>query len=182
MTQTNDAPARISLVTLGVADLAAVTAFYRALGWPQVLPATEDVSFFRTAGSILSLYGLAALAADAGVEVGEAGGIGGVVEAVEVSEAQPVPEGLKLGRSLAINLASPAEVDAALAAAEVAGGRVVKPGQKVFWGGYSGYFADPEGNLWEVAHNPFWPLDERGLPVIPEAGTQAETQEEATED
>jgi catechol 2,3-dioxygenase-like lactoylglutathione lyase family enzyme len=157
MTQHSGAPARISLVTLGVADLVVATAFYRALGWSQVLPATEDVSFFRTAGALLSLYGLADLAADAGIE------------------AQPVPAGLKAGRSIAINLESPAEVDAALAAAEAAGGLVVKPGQKVFWGGYSGYFADPEGNLWEVAHNPFWPLDERGLPVIPEA-------EEAPED
>jgi catechol 2,3-dioxygenase-like lactoylglutathione lyase family enzyme len=151
MTHSSGAPARISLVTLGVADLAAATAFYRALGWSQVLPATEDVSFFRTAGALLSLYGLADLAADAGIE------------------AQPVPAGLKGGRSIAINVQSPEEVDAALAAAEAAGGQLVKPGQKVFWGGYSGYFADPEGNLWEVAHNPFWPLDERGLPVIPEA-------------
>ncbi|HEX4788484.1 MAG TPA: VOC family protein, partial [Actinospica sp.] len=76
---------------------------------------------------------------------------------------------IRSSRSLAINVASPPEVDAALAAAEVAGGRVVKPGQEVFWGGYSGYFADPEGNLWEVAHNPFWPLDECGLPVLPDA-------------
>jgi uncharacterized glyoxalase superfamily protein PhnB len=71
--------------------------------------------------------------------------------------------------SLAINVASPAEVDAALAKVAEVGGRVVKQAQKVFWGGYSGYFSDPEGNLWEVAHNPFWPLDERGLPVIPES-------------
>jgi catechol 2,3-dioxygenase-like lactoylglutathione lyase family enzyme len=157
MTQIDSAPARISLVTLAVADLEKTTAFYRALGWPQVLPATEDVSFFRTAGSILSLYGLADLAADLAADAG-----------VEPEPASGEP---KIGRALAVNVASPAEVDAALAAA-AAGGRVVKPGQKVFWGGYSGYFADPEGNLWEVAHNPFWPLDERGLPVIPE-GEQA---------
>jgi hypothetical protein len=69
--------------------------------------------------------------------------------------------------SLAINVASAAEVDAALAKVAEVGGRVVKQPQEVFWGGYSGYFADPEGNLWEVAHNPFWPLDDRGLPVIP---------------
>lgn len=151
MTQSDVPPARISLVTLGVADLAAATAFYRALGWPQVLPASEDVSFFRTAGALLSLYGLADLAADAGVE------------------PRPACAEVKADRSLAINVASPDEVDTALAAAEAAGGRLVKPGQKVFWGGYSGYFADPDGNLWEVAHNPFWPLDERGLPLIPEA-------------
>ena len=69
--------------------------------------------------------------------------------------------------SLAINVATAEEVDAALAKVAEVGGRVVKQAQKVFWGGYSGYFSDPEGNLWEVAHNPFWPLDERGLPVIP---------------
>lgn len=149
MTPNNAVPARISLVTLGVADLPKLTAFYSALGWPQVLPAADDVSFFRTAGALLALYGAADLAADAGIE------------------PQPVSGALKSGVTLAINLASPAEVDAALAHASAVGGCLVKPAQEVFWGGYSGYFADPEGNLWEVAHNPFWPLDERGLPVIP---------------
>jgi len=144
-------PARISLVTLGCTDLPALTAFYRAIGWPEVLPADEGVSFFRLAGSILSLFPTPDLAADATVPVEE-----------------PAAE-FRSSRSLAINVASPAEVDAALKVVAEAGGRVVKPGQKVFWGGYSGYFADPEGNLWEVAHNPFWPLDERGLPVIPES-------------
>lgn len=149
-------PARISLVTLGCADLPTLTAFYRALGWPQVTPADEEVSFFRLAGSILSLFPATELAADA-----------------TVPPEQP-SAGIRSGRSLAINLSTPQEVDAALAVAEAAGGRVVKPGQKVFWGGYSGYFADPEDNLWEVAHNPYWPLDERGLPVIPEAAADTE--------
>jgi hypothetical protein len=143
-------PARISLVTLGCTDLPALTAFYRALGWPEVTPADEGVSFFRLAGSILSLFPTTELAADATVP------------------AEQLPAGIHSSRSLAINVASPQEVDTALAAVAAAGGRVVKPGLKVFWGGYSGYFADPEGNLWEVAHNPFWPLDERGLPIIPE--------------
>lgn len=142
-------PPRISLVTLGCADLPALTAFYRALGWPQVTPADEGVSFFRLAGALLSLFPAGELAADATLPV-------------EQRTSQ-----VRSSLSLAINVASPEEVDAALEAAEAAGGRVVKPAQKVFWGGYSGYFADPEGNLWEVAHNPFWPLDERGLPVIP---------------
>ena len=143
-------PARISLVTLGCTDLPTLTAFYRALGWPQVTPADEGVSFFRLAGALLSLFPTTELAADATVPV-------------EQSTAE-----FRSLRSLAINVASPQEVETALAAVAAAGGRVVKPAQKVFWGGYSGYFADPEGNLWEVAHNPFWPLDERGLPVIPE--------------
>lgn len=150
--QTTGDFARISLVTIGVADLPKVTAFYTALGWPQVLPAADDVSFFRTAGSILALYGLADLAADAGVE----------------PRPEPLSAGVKPGIALAINLGSPAEVDGALGVVEAAGGRLVKPAQEAFWGGYSGYFADPEGNLWEVAHNPFWPLDERGLPAIPQ--------------
>lgn len=153
---TSPVPPRISLVTLGCADLPKLAAFYRALGWPEVNPADESVSFFRLAGSILSLYPAADLAADATVPV------------------QPSVE-FSPSRTLAINVASPAEVDAALNAVAEVGGRIVKRGQEVFWGGYSGYFADPEGNLWEVAHNPFWPLDERGLPVIPEpAATPAE--------
>ena len=64
-------------------------------------------------------------------------------------------------------MASADEVDGALAAAAAAGGTIAKPGQRAEWGGYSGYFADPDGHLWEVAHNPYWPLDERGLPVLP---------------
>lgn len=145
-------PARISLVTLGCTNLRALTEFYVKLGWPQVLPADENVSFFRLAGSILSLYPEADLAADAMVPI-------------ERAAAE-----FRTRHTLAVNVASPEEVDAALDHVAEIGGRVVKQGQSVFWGGYSGYFADPEGNLWEVAHNPFWPLDERGLPVIPEQG------------
>jgi len=147
---TSAVPARISLATLGCENLGKLTEFYAALGWPQVLPAEDGVSFFRLAGSILSLYPAADLAADAMV-------------AVERSATE-----FRTRHTLAINVASPEEVDAALAHVTEIGGRVVKVGQAAFWGGYSGYFADPEGNLWEVAHNPFWPLDERGLPVIPE--------------
>jgi catechol 2,3-dioxygenase-like lactoylglutathione lyase family enzyme len=145
-------PARISLVTLGCTDLKALREFYRGLGWPEVDPAEESVAFFRLAGSVLSLFPATELAADATVPV------------------EPDTAGFRSSRTLAVNVASPAEVEQVLAAVAAAGGRIVKPGQKVFWGGFSGYFADPEGNLWEVAHNPFWPLDERGLPVIPERG------------
>ena len=143
-------PARVSLVTLGCENLAKLTEFYVALGWPQVLPAEEGVSFFRMAGSILSLYPAADLAADAMVAVERTATV------------------FRTRHTLAINVASPEEVDAVLGYVAGVGGRVVKEGQATFWGGYSGYFADPEGNLWEVAHNPFWPLDERGLPAIPE--------------
>lgn len=146
MSVSSSPPPRISLVTLGVRDLARATAFYRALGWPQAGDPGEGVSFFRTAGALLSLFPSAELAKDAGVPA--------------------AGEGFR-HVSLAINVASPQEVDAALNAAVAAGGTLVKPGQQVFWGGYSGYFADPDGHLWEVAHNPFWPLDAAGLPTIP---------------
>jgi predicted lactoylglutathione lyase len=140
-------PARISLITLGVRDVRAATAFYRALGFePSPASVEGEVSFFRTAGAILAVWGRDALAADAN---------------------QSAPAGGFTGTALAINLGSPDEVDAALADAVAAGGSVPKPAHATDWGGYSGYFADPDGHLWEVAHNPFWPLDERGLPQLP---------------
>ena len=139
-------PARIALVTLGVSDLARSTAFYQELGWPLVAGSGEGVSFFRTAGALLSLFPYTELAADALVS-SDGDGFRRV--------------------SLAINLDSPAHVDAALAAATAAGAVLVKAPQEASWGGYSGYFADPDGHLWEVAHNPYWPLDESGLPILP---------------
>jgi hypothetical protein len=148
-------PARISLVTLGCENLAKLTEFYAALGWSQVVPAEQGVSFFRLAGSVLALFPAADLAADAMV-------------AVERTAAV-----FRTRHALAINVAAAEEVDAALAHVAEVGGRVVKLGHPASWGGYSGYFADPEGNLWEVAYNPFWPLDERGLPVIPEQAEPA---------
>lgn len=138
----------ISLVTLGVRDVPAATRFYRALGFELSAASVEgEVSFFRTEGSRLALYGSAALAADAHAPA-------------------DAPEGFR-GVALAMNLDSPAAVDAALAAAQAAGASLPKPAQATDWGGYSGYFADPDGHLWEVAHNPFWPLDAAGLPELP---------------
>jgi predicted lactoylglutathione lyase len=140
-------PARISLITLGVRDVRTSTAFYSALGFePSSASVEGEVSFFRTAGAILAVWGRDELAADAN---------------------QPAPATGPSGGAVAINLGSPAEVDAALADAVAAGGTVAKPATATEWGGYSGYFADPDGHLWEVAHNPFWPLDERGLPQLP---------------
>lgn len=141
-------PGRISLITLGVRDLASATRFYQAVGF-ALSPASVagEVSFFHTAGSILALWGSAALAADVGL-------------------AEPPADRFR-GVAMAINVETPAAVDAALADAEAAGGLVVKPAVAAEWGGYSGYFADPEGHVWEVAHNPHWPLDERGLPQLP---------------
>lgn len=127
---------RISMITLGVNDLPRMVTFYRdGLGFPQ-MESPPEVAFFTLAGCWLGLYGRAALAADAAVS----------------------PEGAGFpGFSFAHNVASEAEVDAVMALAARAGAEIVKPAQKVFWGGYAGYFRDPEGYLWEVAHNPlFW--------------------------
>lgn len=141
-------PARISLVTLGVRDVRAATGFYESLGFERSGASVEgEVSFFRTPGIVLALWSRDELAADARQPAG--------------------PPGRPTGVALAINVGSPAAVDAALAAAGDAGATVPKPGRATEWGGYSGYFADPDGHLWEVAHNPFWPLDERGLPQLP---------------
>ncbi|MGQ4878961.1 VOC family protein [Billgrantia sp. LNSP4103-1] len=125
---------RISMITLGVRDLAASIRFYEeGLGLPR-MESPPEVAFFTLNGTWLGLYGREALAEDAGVS----------------------PEGSGFtGVALAHNLASEAEVDELLEQAVAAGAKLVKPGQKVFWGGYSGYFADPDGYLWEVAHNPF---------------------------
>jgi predicted lactoylglutathione lyase len=144
-----DAPTAISLVTLGVRDVTAATAFYTALGFARSSASVEgDVTFLRTPGIVLALWSADELARDAGQPVG-------------------APHGFR-GVALARNLPSPAAVDAAMAAAERAGASVTKPPQQTEWGGYSGYFADPDGHLWELAHNPFWPLDERGLPQLPD--------------
>ena len=127
---------RISMITLGVRDLAASVAFYaQGLGLPR-MESPPEVAFFTLDGTWLGLYGRQALAEDATVPA-EGSGFAGV--------------------TLAHNVATEAEVDALLKQAVAAGGTLVKPGQRVFWGGYSGYFADPDGHLWEVAHNPhFW--------------------------
>ena len=138
-------PSRISLVTLGVSDLARSRAFYDALGWERVGD-DEGVAFYRTAGAVLALYPLSALADDARIS--------------------PDRSGFS-GTSLAINLGSELEVDAALTHAASIGATILKPAERVFWGGYSGYFADPDGYAWEVAYNPHWQLDERGLPQLP---------------
>jgi catechol 2,3-dioxygenase-like lactoylglutathione lyase family enzyme len=141
-------PARISLVTLGVADLARATAFYEALGWPMSSSSVAgEVSFFRTAGGLLALFGSDDLAADATVD--------------------PAPTQGFRGVALAINVESDAAVDSALAVAEAAGGSVVKTARKTDWGGYHGYFADLDGHLWEVAHNPYWPIGADGRPELP---------------
>jgi catechol 2,3-dioxygenase-like lactoylglutathione lyase family enzyme len=131
---------RLSLITLGVADLGRASAFYEALGWRTGAAPADDVVFFQSGGMIVALWGRDQLAEDSGVE--DSGGWGGV--------------------TLAHNVRSPEEVDAVIAEAEGAGARIARPGGKTFWGGYSGVLVDPDGHPWEVAHNPHWTVAEDG--------------------
>lgn len=131
---------RITLVTLGVADINVARAFYERLGWTPA-EATDGVVFFRMGGMALGLFDRAALARDQGR-----------AEAVLGTGAV----------TLAQNFETRAAVDAAFDAACKAGATPLKPPEEVFWGGYSGYYADPDGHVWEVAFNPFWPLDADG--------------------
>jgi catechol 2,3-dioxygenase-like lactoylglutathione lyase family enzyme len=136
---------RVSLITLGVDDLGRTRAFYEGLGWKTGAKPADDVVFFQMPGLIVALWGRAELAEDCAVT--DSGGWGGI--------------------TLAYNVRSPEEVDAALAEAEAAGGKVTRPGDKTFWGGYSGVFEDPEGHPWEVAHNPHWTINEDGSTTLP---------------
>jgi hypothetical protein len=131
---------RLSLVTLGVADLGRARAFYEALGWTTGAAPADDVVFFQAGGMIVALWGRTQLAEDSVVE--DSGGWGGV--------------------TLAHNVRSPEEVDAVLAEAGRAGATIGRPGAATFWGGYSGVFLDPDGHPWEVAHNPRWTIAEDG--------------------
>jgi hypothetical protein len=131
---------RLSLVTLGVADLGRARAFYEALGWHTNAEPGDDVVFFQAGGMVVALWDRARLAEDSGVE--DSGGWGGV--------------------TLAYNTRSPAEVDSVIEEARAAGAEIVREPGETFWGGYSAAFTDPEGHPWEVAHNPRWTLHEDG--------------------
>jgi catechol 2,3-dioxygenase-like lactoylglutathione lyase family enzyme len=135
---------RVSVVTLGVADLDRARAFYEALGWASPSAPEEDVVFFPTGGMVLALWSRASLAEDS--TVADPGGWGGV--------------------TLAHNVASPEAVEAVLEQARAAGATIGRPGAPTFWGGYSGVFVDPDGHPWEVAHNPFWQLGPEGAITI----------------
>ena len=140
---------RISFVTLGVGDVDRSRAFYEALGF-KASPASEagSVAFFDAGGVVLSVFDRKALAEDASITNTKA----------EFS-----------GVALAHNVGSEAEVDGVLDEAVAAGAKLLKPGQKTFWGGYAGYFSDPDGHLWEIAYNPFMPLDADGRVRLPKA-------------
>ncbi|KPL52385.1 hypothetical protein ABB55_09205 [Prosthecomicrobium hirschii] len=197
---------RIHLITLGVADVEASAAFYERLGFVRSAQSVAGaVAFFQVGPLVLSVFGRAALAEDAGLTAAAGrpdaprptdgspdgtkpdgdrpagqGAISPESPAGPESPASPVstasaesPAGTG-GQSafsavtIACNVASPAEVEAVMARAAGAGARVTRPPGKAFWGGYTAYFADPDGHLWEVAHNPFWSFDETGAVRLPD--------------
>lgn len=131
----------LSFVTLGVTDMARSRKFYQALGWRESSSSNADIAFYRAGSTVIGLFQRNALAHDANV----------------ASEGS----GFK-GFTLAHNVDSEDQVVQTLAEAVTAGGTIVQPASKVFWGGFRGYFADPDGFLWEVCWNPFFPLDADG--------------------
>ena len=138
---------RVTLITLGVADLTRARAFYAALGWAAA-DETPGVSFYQMQGAVLELFPMSDLAKDQGRPDARLG---------------------TGAMTLAQNFATGAEVDAAYAHALSAGATALKSPEKVFWGGYSGYYADPDGHVWELAFNPFWPLATDGSLTLPGA-------------
>lgn len=136
---------RVSLITLGVADVARARAFYERLGWRASSIGGDEVAFFQLGAVALALYGREELAADAGVPAPPPGAV-----------------------ELAHNVASREEVDRVLAAAQAAGARLLKPAAEAPWGGYVGHFADPDGHPWEVAWNPGFELGADGALVLPD--------------
>ena len=139
--------ARISLITLGTRDLERAIRFYRdGLGWPTSSAGGGDVAFFRTGGAVLALYPRDLLAEDARLD-SAGSGFGGI--------------------TLAHNVASREQVDAVLSEAVAAGATLLKSARTAEWGGYSGYFADPDGHPWEVAWNPGFPLAQDGSVQLP---------------
>jgi uncharacterized protein len=138
---------RLSIITLGVSDLARSREFYERLGWRRSMAKAEGIVFFQAGGMALALYPRQELAKDANVSA-DGHGFSGI--------------------TLAYNARSREQVDAVLAEVQRAGAKILKPAQEAFWGGYSGYFADPDGFLWGVAWNPFFPLAQDGAIQIPD--------------
>ena len=138
---------RLSLITLGVADLARSQAFYEKLGWQRSVREAPGIAFFQMGGIALALYPRAALAEDAGVETAGRG---------------------FAGMALAHNVRSREEVDATIAEAMAAGAKLTRPAADAVWGGYSGCIADPDGFIWEIAWNPGFPLDSDGAVRLPD--------------
>ena len=139
-------PAKINIVTLGVADIERAAAFYTALGWERCSSGDGEITWFATTGPYLGLFGYDSLAADANLPAEPRAPFGGI--------------------TLAINLETEQAVTDALEAAVAAGGTLVKAAERMDWGGFSGYFADPDGHPWEVAFNPFFPIAADGSITI----------------
>jgi catechol 2,3-dioxygenase-like lactoylglutathione lyase family enzyme len=135
-------PARLSIVTLGVADLARARAFYEALGWRVTSGSSDEIVWFATADSMLGLYPRTELAADAQLAPGDPGDFGGIV--------------------LGLNVESESLVDSVLDEAVAAGARLVAAPVRAEWGGYRGYFADPDGHPWEVLYHPYMSFRDDG--------------------
>jgi predicted lactoylglutathione lyase len=143
----NAAHPRLTLLTLGVKDIAKSAAFYEALGFRRKARGSDGVAFFEAGGLILSLWSAEQLADDAKV----------------------TPEGSGFRSvSLAWNCACSEDVDVALERAVTLGAKLLRPPQQVFWGGYTGYFADPDGHIWEVAYNPHFPMTDDGQLLLPD--------------
>jgi uncharacterized protein len=140
-------PARLGIVTLGVADLPRAVAFYQALGWERCSSSSDQIAWFRTADTNVGLFPWHELAEDAKLPAEPRARFGGI--------------------TLAINVESAEVVQPTLDAAVAAGGTLLKPATAMDWGGTSGYFADPDGHPWEVAHNPFFPIAADGRVSIP---------------
>lgn len=138
---------RISIVTLGTDDMARAVAFWEAMGWPRKAKAFDGIAMFQAGGMALAIYPFDKLAEDCGMQ-DRGPGFGGF--------------------TIAYNARSREEVDAILAKAVACGGTLQKAAHKAFWGGYSGYFLDPDGHPWEVAHNPFLSLGEDGSVILPD--------------
>lgn len=157
---------RISVVTLGVDDLVRASAFYEAMGLERHKRFTDGVAFFQMGGMILALWPREEIARDAGVRPRRARSDR---EAIELPQAiAGAGEREFSGVALAYNTRTEEEVAQVLAMAEKAGGRVLKRSGRAFWGGVQGYFYDTEGNLWEVAYNPDFPIDAEGSISLPE--------------
>ena len=137
---------RLSLITLGVSDLARAKAFYEGLGWHTDADPSADVAFFQAGGMVVALWARDQLAHDSAVS--DPGGWGGV--------------------TLAYNTRSPEEVDGVIEEARAAGGTIGREPGETFWGGYSGVFIDPDGHPWEVAHNPRWTIADDGSVTLPD--------------
>jgi uncharacterized protein len=137
---------RVSLVTLGVADLARAREFYRRMGWVESPASMDEVGFFQAGGMVIALWSRDALAEDSTVT--DTGGWGGI--------------------TVAYNTRSPEEVDEVIEQARAAGATIGREPAETVWGGYSGVFIDPDGHPWEVAHNPGWPIDDNGAVRLPE--------------